>query len=171
MTADRNTATASVLEAPKPFVVHYSRKALLFLFAFGTSLAALGLYLLTDQDLTGIALVPAGIIVMAHTMRYFISTRLVTILPTGLAYHGLVKTFRAEWSEISKVGAGQGDDAGDSITFHAAGPFGIFGKFAINEMLMAKPNGDLATISDALERARRGSRPAPQFGKRRPLSL
>jgi len=157
--------------ATAPFVVHYSRKALAFLLAFGGALVALGYYLLTDADLTGFALVPAGLILMAHSVRYLVSTRLVTILHTGLLYHGMVKSFRAEWSQISKVGAGQGEEAGDSITFHATGPFGVFGKFAINEMLMGGPNGDLATIAAALDRARRGTQAAPQFGKRRPLSL
>lgn len=169
MTADRNMAQGNNPGASDPFVVHYSRKALVFLLAFGGALVAFGYYLLTDGELTGFALVAAGLIVMAHAMRYFVSTRLVTILPAGLVYHGMVKSFRADWSQISKFGAGQGDDAGDSITFHAAGPFGIFGKFAINEMLIA-PDSDLGTISDALDRARRHTPIAPQFGKRRPLS-
>jgi len=157
--------------APEPFVVHYSRNALVFLLALGGALAAFGYYLHTSLYIEGFVVVPAGLVVMAHSVRYLVAPRLVTILPTGLVYHGLVKTFRADWSEISKVGAGQGEGAGDSITFHATGPFGVFGKFAINEMLTAKPNGDLATIAAALERARSGGSSAPQFGKRRPLSL
>ena len=164
------------LGAPATFVVHYSRKALVFLFAFGCAITALGQYALTGDGLgmsyrlAGLALAPAGVIVMAHAVRYFVSTRIVTILPTGLVYHGMVKTFRAGWSEIAKVGAGQGDEAADQSTFHAAGPFGIFGKFAINEMLLGGPNGDLTTIADALDRARRGVPPASQFGRGRQLS-
>lgn len=164
-------AQANQPGAPEPFVVHYSRGAMVFLLAFGGALAALGYYLITDRDLTGFALVPAGVIVMAHALRYLAAPRLVTILPGGLVYHGVVKAFRADWSEISRIGSGQGEEAGDSITFHATGPFGVFGKFAINEMLMGGPNGDLARIAAALERARRGAPSAPQFGKRRPLSL
>lgn len=152
-------------------MVHYSRKALVFLLAFGGAVAGLGYYLWSDHDLTGLFLVPAGVIVMAHALRYLAVPRLVTILPTGLVYHGMLKSFRADWSEISRIGAGQGEEAGDSITFHATGPFGVFGKFAINEMLMGGPNGDLARIAAALERARQGTPPAPQFGKRRTLTL
>jgi len=165
-------AHANQAGAPKPFVVHYSRGALVFLLAFGAALVAFGYYLLTEDDLAGYALVPAGLIVMAHAVRYLVAPRLVTILPTGLVYYGMVKTFRADWSEISKVGAGQeGGEAADSITFHATGPFGVFGKFAINELLIGGPNGDLARIAEAIERARRATPSAPQFGKRRPLTL
>jgi hypothetical protein len=153
-----------------PFVVHYSRKALVFLFAFGCAVMALGQYALTGEGLglsyrlAGLAIVPTGVIVMAHAVRYFIAPRIVTILPTGLVYHGMVKTFRAEWRDITKVGAGHGDGAADEVTFHATGPFGIFGKFAINRMLLGGPNGDLATISDALDRAQRGAPLGPQPG-------
>lgn len=157
--------------APEPFVVHYSRKALMFVAGFGGALVGFGYYLHIADYLEALFLVPTGLVVMAHALRYLVSPRLVTILPTGLVYHGMVKPYRADWSEISKVGAGGGDDAGDSITFHATGPFGVFGKFAINEMLIGGPNGDLASIAAALERARRGTSSAPQFGKRRPLTF
>ena len=157
--------------ASEPFVVHYSQGALAILLAFGGALVAFGYYLHIESYLEGLFLVPAGLVVMAHALRYLAAPRLVTILPTGLIYHGMLKSFRADWSQISNVGAGQGEDAGDSITFHATGPFGVFGKFAINEMLLGGPNGDLASIAEALERARSGTPSAPQFGKRRPLTF
>lgn len=156
---------------PEPFVVHYSRGALVFLLALGGALMAFGYYLHIESYLEGLILVPTGLIVMAHALRYLASPKLVTILPTGLVYHGMAKNFRADWSEISRIGAGQGEEAGDSITFHATGPFGVFGKFAINEMLIGGPNGDLARVAEALERARRTAPSAPQFGKRRPLTF
>jgi hypothetical protein len=177
MTANKDVTQGNQLGAPTPFVVRYSRKSLIFLLAFGCAIMAFGQYLLTAENggityrMAGIAFVPTGISLMAHAVRYFVSTRLVTILPTGLVYHGMVKNFRADWSEISRIGAGQGDEAADPITFYATGPFGVFGKFAINEMLIGGPNGDLATIAAALDRARHGEPSAPQFGKRRPLSL
>jgi len=157
--------------APEPFVVHYSRGALVFLLAFGGALTAFGYYLHIESYLEGLFLVPGGLILMAHCLRYLAAPRLVTILPTGIVYHGMVKSFRADWSQISRIGAGQGEEAGDSITFHATGPFGVFGKFAINELLIGGPNGDLASIAAAIERARQGTPPAPQFGKRRPLTF
>ncbi len=171
MTTDSNMAQANHPGAPEPFVVHYSRGALAFLFAFGGALAAFGYYLHIESYVEGLFLVPVGLIVMAHGLRYLAAPRLVTILPTGLVYHGMVKSYRADWSEISRVGAGQGEEAADSITFHATGPFGVFGKFAINELLIGGPNGDLASIAAALDRARNGTSSTPQFGKRRPLTF
>lgn len=156
--------------ATEPFVVHYSRGALGFVLAFGGALAAFGYYLHIADYLEGLFLVPVGLVVMAHGLRYLAAPQLVTILPTGIVYHGMVKSYRADWSEISRIGAGQGEEAGDSVTFHATGPFGVFGKFAINEMLIGGPNGDLARIAAALEQARSTTPSAPQFGKRRPLT-
>jgi len=150
-------------------VVRYSRKALVFLLAFGGVIAASGYYFLTANGFglsyrfAGIMMVPGGMVVMVHALRYLVSTRLVTILPSGLVYHGVVKRFEAGWSDISRFGAGQGDEPSDSITFHATGPFGIFGKFAINELLIGGHDGDLASIADALDRARRSARPASRL--------
>ncbi|WP_285713577.1 hypothetical protein [Erythrobacter oryzae] len=152
-------------------VVHYSRRALALLLTFGAALVALGCFLFSVGELSAFALVLAGLIVLAHAVRYLVATRLVTILPTGLIYHGFVKSFRADWSQISKVGAGQGEEVADSFTFHATGPFGVFGEFAINELLIRGPKGELAAIAEALERAQRGAHPTSQFGKRRPLSF
>lgn len=175
MVAERYSARGSYFDAPAPFAVRYSRKALLILCVFGCALLAFGQYLLNTPNggityrLAGAGLAPAGLIVMAHAVRYVISPRVVTILPTGLAYHGMVMTFRAGWSQIAKVGAGQGDEAADSSTFHATGPFGVFGKFAINELLIDSTSGDLATIADALDRARSIAPPPAPFGNRHRL--
>ncbi len=173
MAAFGDSAGENASGGPAPFVVRYARKALVVLLVFGGAIVASGHYFLTADGfglsyrLAGVMMVPGGIIVMVHALRYLVSARLVTILPSGLVYHGVVKNFEARWSEITKLGAGQGDEASDSITFHATGPFGIFGKFAINEMLIGGPDGDLATIANALDRARQGAPLGPQPGRRR----